>query len=286
MTSPVLVTGATGLLGRELIRALSLRQEPWQVHTAGRPDLSGPDEARALVERVQPAAVVHLAGGTSPSRHVLYEDNVLTTVNLLHAVSRLQPPAYCLVFGSAAEYGDTPASPIDEDAPLKPVSEYGRAKVAQTTLAEGIARKHGIPLTVLRPFNLVSPLLPVSTALGNMRRQLLSGEGDERTVTCGRLDLLRDYVPLAAVVDVTLHLLANPAPGQVLNVCSGVGISLGSILEAMAERLGVTLRIEQSPDLLAIPAAPRAVGNPERLFQATGIRVAASAEGMAEILVG
>jgi nucleoside-diphosphate-sugar epimerase len=295
MTSPLLVTGATGLIGRELLRALSLRGEPWQVHTASRSeaagpghhrcDLSRPEECAALIDEVRPAAVVHLAGGTAPSRHALYESNVLSTVNLMNAVARLQRPAYCIVLGSAAEYGDTPQSPTSEEAPLKPVSEYGRAKVAQTTLAESIGRARGIPLTVLRPFNIVSPLLPPSTALGNMRRQLLDGD-DERTVTCGRLDLVRDYVPLTAVTEVTLQLLTKPAPGQVLNVCSGVGIALDSILVAMADRLGITLRIVQSPELLGIPAAPRVVGDPARLARETGIRIAATAESLAEILVG
>ncbi len=287
MASPLLVTGATGLIGRELMQALSSHPGSWQVHTAGRPDLSGPDEALALVERVQPAAVVHLAGGTSPDRHELYENNVLSTVNLMNAVGRQPRPACCIVFGSAAEYGDTPESPIGEDAPLRPVSEYGRAKVAETTLAESLSRARGIPLTVLRPFNVVSPRLPASTALGNMRRQLLDSDGEtERTVTCGRLDLVRDYVPVAAVVAVTLHLLAAPLPGRILNVCSGVGISLGSILDAMAGRLGVSLRIEQSPELLGIPAAPRVLGDPGRLFQATGLRVEVTAESLAGILVG
>ncbi|MEA2604697.1 MAG: GDP-4-dehydro-6-deoxy-D-mannose reductase [Acidobacteriota bacterium] len=292
MISPVLITGATGLIGQELMR--SLRSLP-QVHTASRSasslpghhpcDLSRLEESFALVERVRPAAVVHLAGGTSPSRHELYEKNVLSTVNLMNAVSRLPHPAYCIVAGSAAEYGDTSRPLIDEAAPLSPVSEYGRAKVAQTTLAESIARARGIPLTILRPFNVVSPWLPPSTALGNMRRQLLGSEGPERTVTCGRLDLVRDWVPLPALVEVILALLARPAPDQVLNVCSGVGIPLGSILEAMAERLGVTLRIVQTPELLAIPAAPRAVGDPTRLAQLTGIRIAATARGLAEILL-
>jgi nucleoside-diphosphate-sugar epimerase len=296
MTSPLLVTGATGLIGRELIRALSLHPGPWQVHTASRSDsslpghhrcdLSRPEEILALVDEVRPAAVVHLAGGTSPSRHELYESNVLSTVNLMNAVGRLPRPAYCIVFGSAAEYGDTTQSPIGEEAPLNPVSEYGRAKVAQTTLAESIGRARGIPLTVLRPFNVVSPLLPSSTALGNMRRQLLGAGGAERTVACGRLDLVRDYVPLAAVAEVTLHLLEQLAPGQVLNVCSGVGITLDSILAAMAGRLGVALRIVQTPELLGLPAAPRVVGDPARLFQATGIRIAATAESLAAILVG
>jgi GDP-4-dehydro-6-deoxy-D-mannose reductase len=284
MADSLLVTGATGLIGQELVRSLS--QKSWQIHTASRSDLSRPEETLALIERVQPAVVVHLAGGTSASRRELYENNVLTTVNLMNAVARLERPAYCIVFGSAAEYGDTTQSPIGEDAPLQPVSEYGRAKVAQTTLAESLARARGIPLTILRPFNIVSPRLPSSTALGNMRRQLLSAGGPERTVTCGRLDLVRDYVPLPALIDVILHLLSTPAPGQVLNVCSGVGISLQSILDAMAKRLGVALRIEQTPELLGIPAAPRVIGDPTRLAEVTGIRIAASAEGMAEILAG
>ena len=292
MTDPILVTGATGLIGRELTR--SLLPFP-QVHTASRSasslpghhvcDLSRPEESFALVDRVRPAAVVHLAGGTSPSRHELYEKNVLSTVNLMNAVARLPRPAYCIIAGSAAEYGDTSRSPIDEAAPLSPVSEYGRAKVAQTTLAECIGRARGIPLTILRPFNVVSPLLPPSTALGNMRRQLLGSEGPERTVACGRLDLVRDYVPLSALVGVILHLLARPAPGLVLNVCSGAGISVGSILQAMGERLGAVLRIVQQPELLAIPAAPRVVGDPSRLAQVTGIRIAATAEGLAELLL-
>ena len=284
MPKSLLVTGATGLIGQELMRALP--QESWQIHTASRPDLSGPEESFALIERVRPAAVVHLAGGTSPSRHELYKNNVLPTVNLMNAVARQPRQAYCIVFGSAAEYGDTSQSPIGEDAPLIPVSEYGRAKLAQTTLAESLARTHGIPLTILRPFNIVSPRLPSSTALGNMRRQLLSTGGPEGTVTCGRLDLVRDYVPLPALIEVTLHLLSNPVPGQILNVCSGVGISLQSILDAMAGRLGVVLRIEQTPELLNISAAPRVIGDPTRLAEATGIRIAASAEGLAEILVG
>jgi GDP-4-dehydro-6-deoxy-D-mannose reductase len=294
MTSTLLVTGATGLIGRELMGSLS--QGLWEVHTASRSesnfsdhhrcDLSRPEEAFALVDEVRPAAVVHLAGGTSPSRHALYESNVLATVNLMNAVAGLPSPAYCIVAGSAAEYGDASEAPIGEASPLRPVYEYGRAKVAQTTLAESIARSRGIPLTILRPFNIVSPGLPTSTALGNMRRQLLGSEGPERTVTCGRLDLVRDWVPLSAVVESILRLLARPAPDQAINVCSGVGIPVGSILDAMAKRLGVTLRVVQTPELLAIPAAPRVVGDPSRLAEVTGLRIAVTAEDLAEILLG
>lgn len=300
MTGPILVTGAGGLLGEELLRRLEPGSS--RVVTAGRSapsygeqgeqgdhhrcDLSVPEEAAALIEAVRPATIVHLAGGTSPDRHEVYRKNVLPTVYLLSAATRLGSPPYCIVMGSAAEYGEAAEEVSAESSPLRPLSDYGRAKLAQTTLAESICASAGLPLTVLRPFNVVSPRLPPSTALGNLRRQLLQGRGEERVVECGRLDVVRDFVPLASVAESILRLVERPAPGPAIDVCSGIGIELGSILQAMAERLGVAVRIVQKPELLAIPAAARVVGDPSRLVRTTGVRIAVTAAGMAEILLG
>lgn len=278
MTGPVLVTGAGGLIGEELLRRLG----PAAV-AAGRSrerDLSVPGEAAALIDSVRPATIVHLAGGTSPDRHEVYRKNVLPTVHLLEAAARLKRHPYCIVIGSAAEYGEGSGESITEASPLRPVSDYGRAKLAQTTLAESICRSAGLPLTILRPFNVVSPRLPPSTALGNMREQLLRGN----VVECGRLDVIRDFVPLPAVAETIERLIESPAPGTI-NVCSGTGIELGSILKAMAGRLGRGLKIVQKPELLAIPAAPRVVGDPARLAEVTGMRIEVTAASIAEILI-
>ena len=278
MTEPVLVTGASGLIGEELLRRLGPGAVASERSNAS--DLSAPGKAAALIASVRPGTLVHLAGGTSPDRHEVYRKNVLPTVHLLEAAARLEKLPYCIVIGSAAEYGEASDRPISESSPLRPVSDYGRAKLAQTTLAESICKAAGLPLTILRPFNLVSPRLPVTTALGNMREQLLRGE----LVECGRLDVIRDFVPLSAVAETIERLITRPATG-VINVCSGTGIELGSILQAMAERLGRGLKIVQRPDLLAIPAAPRVVGDPARLAEATGIRIEVTAASIAEILL-
>lgn len=285
MTGPILVTGAGGLIGQELLLRLGSSSPGVVTTDHHRCDLSISREAAALIEEVRPGTVVHLAGGTSSDRHEVYRKNVLTTVHLLEAAARLAEPPYCMVMGSAAEYGEASGEPITESSPLRPVSDYGRAKLAQTTLAESICKSAGLPLTILRPFNLVSPRLPASTALGNMRKQLLRGEGRERVVECGRLDVIRDFVPVSAVAETIQRLTESPAPGQAINLCSGTGIELGAILQAMAEKLEVTLRIVQKPELLAIPAASRVVGDPTRLAHVTGIRIPATAEGMAEILL-
>ncbi|HEV2852090.1 MAG TPA: NAD-dependent epimerase/dehydratase family protein [Thermoanaerobaculia bacterium] len=286
MSGPVLVTGAGGLIGTELLPLLEGGSA--RVMTSGdrhRCDLSVPGEAAALIEAVRPGTIVHLAGGTSPDRREVYRKNVLTTVRLLDAAARLPEPPYCIVLGSAAEYGDASGDLVTESSPPRPVTEYGRAKLAQTTLAESICDSAGLPLTVLRPFNLVSSRLPPSSALGNLREQLLRGRGRERTVECGRLDVVRDFVPVSAVAEAIRRLVASPVPGQILNVCSGVGIELGAVLRALAERLGVAVRTIQKPELLAIPAAPRVVGDPSRLLRWTGMRIEATAEGLARLLL-
>ena len=305
MIRRLLVTGAGGLVGRELLPALG--SGPDEVFALGRSpadlpayrvcDLGDPEATRRVVAEIRPDAVIHLAGGTAASRHALYRDNVLSTVHLLEAAAGLAAAPYCIVLGSAAEYGNIAAELIDETSPLEPCTAYGRAKAAQTTLAESICRQHGIPLTVLRPFNLVSPHLPLEPALGSLRRQLLAsgvaeekapGEGSERKVRrvrCGRLDVIRDFVPVAFVVAAMQRLLAAPAPGLTINVCSGVGIELGELLTAMARRLGVELAVEIDPVLAALPAAPRAVGDPARLRQRLGLAIAPTPEALAELLL-
>jgi nucleoside-diphosphate-sugar epimerase len=292
MNEPILVTGSSGLIGRELLPVLTSMSN--YVVTAGRSrpdsakhrccDLANAGEAAALIDAVRPGMIIHLAGGTGRTRQDLYRKNVLTTVHLLDAASRLEDSPYCIVIGSAAEYGNA-NGPIAESSPLRPVSEYGWVKLAQTTLADVIAQSAGLPLTILRPFNLVSPHLPQSSALGNMRQQLLNGSGSERTVECGRLDVIRDWVPVSAVAETIGRLITSPAPGETINVCSGHGLELGAILRVMAERLGVALRIIQRPTLLAIPAAPRVVGDPTSLGRLTGMRIEVTAESVAALVL-
>ena len=227
-------------------------------------DLSRPQDALQLVAETRPSVVLHLAGGPRPDLVELYARNVLTGVHVLEAVAASTPEADVVLVGSAAEYGAGQGLPLAEDAPLQPLSEYGRAKVAQTRLGQALAQLAGLRLTLLRPFNVVGADLPVSSALGNIRRQLLTGTGSTRTVMCGRTDVRRDFVTVRDVARVMIAMALDP-PGGVVNVCSGQASSVEDVLRAMCRQLGVDARVELDPELVALPAGDVVVGNSDRL---------------------
>jgi GDP-4-dehydro-6-deoxy-D-mannose reductase len=287
----VLVTGATGLLGRALLDRLhALGVDATGTSRAAgsaaavRADLLDPDQVGSVLEQVAPAVVVHLVGSATGDARKLHLANVVTTRHLLEAIGRMSSPPAVLAAGSAAEYGDPVTDRVAEEHPLRPVTEYGRAKVEQSRLVLEHAARAGIRACVLRPFNIVSPDLPATLALGNMRTQLLAGTGGERHVRCGRLDVVRDYVPLDFVTDAFVRLLDLEEWPSALNVCSGVGIELRALLDAMASELGVDLVVDIDPRLAAMPAAPRFVGDPGRL-RSLGLDSRADVAELAALMV-
>ena len=287
-----MVTGAAGMIGSALLETLDATDvEVWTTARQSLPrsqhivaDLEDPESAAGLAE-LEPQIVIHLAGSVGPGFDTLFTSNVLGTVSLLES---LPGETRVVVAGSAAEYGIGDGNPLRESDPLHPVRPYGWAKVVQTTLARAIAARRFLRLTIVRPFNIVGPKLPTSTALGNIAHQL-----EERvdtaapTVTAGRLDVIRDYVPLGFVASAFQRVALDPESPPIVNICSGIGIALGDVLLAMGEALNVTITEEIDPALAAIPAGPAVIGDPsvlrdrfELTVEMTPQMVAATALGL------
>jgi GDP-4-dehydro-6-deoxy-D-mannose reductase len=278
----ILVTGSGGLFGRALTRRLL---DERRAYSAAEGDLRDRAVAITAVEACRPEVVVHLAGGRGKDRMDLYERNVLTTISIIEAAALSQRIPAVIVMGSAAEYGAGGNRPFSEDDPLRPLSDYGIAKAAQTTLAQAMGKRLEVPVTVLRPFNPVSPELGRETALGNAKAQLLEGSGPMRQLVMGRLDVVRDFVPIDVIVNAIVRVFDHPLPGEVVNVCSGSGIKLGDIVNAMARRLGVSAVTEVDEKLAHLPAPDTVIGDPTHMKTLLDLETNPTPETLAEVML-
>lgn len=167
---PVLVTGASGFIGRRLVQRLieggcrvsclvrsNSRVDEWRL--AGVPLLTGDVTERGSVERAliesQAATVFHLAGLVRAPRWGTGHNDFVTvnaggTENIAAAcAARLVPPVL-VVASSLAAAGPSHADQarVERDAPT-PISEYGRGKFAGEEAAAKYAST--VPITIVRP---------------------------------------------------------------------------------------------------------------------------------------
>lgn len=165
----VLVTGASGFIGREVVAGL-LREGhavralvrsstdvgalPWVAEVElQRGDVRSAESLRRAVTGVD--AVVHLAGSPSADPDTAFAAFVVGTERLIAAMA--QAGVRRLVLASSFAVYDVHAlrGAVDEHAPLErdPYSRdgYAVAKLWQERVARDGAAEHGLELTVLRP---------------------------------------------------------------------------------------------------------------------------------------
>jgi nucleoside-diphosphate-sugar epimerase len=157
-----LVTGATGFVGSHLVEELqrqgasvtALVRSPGKASALGWRDVSlAPgdlEDSAALAKAAQNQDVVfHLAGLVAAANQEEFDRaNSLGTANLIRAVHQsAQRPRLIFVSSFAAGGPTVPGAPLTGTEPPKPVTQYGRSKLA----AETMVRESGLPWTILRP---------------------------------------------------------------------------------------------------------------------------------------
>lgn len=267
----VWITGFGGFTGHYLADALTAAG----FEAVGAPelaefDLRNPASIERELARVQPDYVIHLAAVTYVAHGRaadFYEVNTVGTVNLLESLARLpRLPRKVIVASSANVYGNARVEPITEDTPPAPVNHYACSKLAMEAMARTFFDQ--LPLLIARPFNYTGVGQPAHFLVPKLVRHYA-----ERlpSIKLGNLDVARDFSDVRALAAAYCRLLVAPLVGTEVNICSGIGWSLQSILDHLATLTGHAPRIEVDPALVRASEVKRLVGGNDRLVRAVGV---------------
>jgi len=262
--APILVTGATGFIGRRLVA--SLREHDFEVRALVLPSESPPGEWDSSV------CIVH--GDISDRQAVTYAiDGVAGIVHLAAVVGDWGPEALFqrvtvdgtqFVFKAALKrnipvvlassivvYGDRLGRQVcDENTPHgRPFGPYGRAKQAQETIARNLVEKEGADIRVVRPGNVYGP--GSGPWVQEAAKILLSGspalvDGGLQNAGLAYVDNVADVLFRALVVDA--------ARGQVFNACDGDPVTWAGYFSDLAELVGANAP-KSVPGMIAWPLA-------------------------------
>jgi len=239
MSRRVLITGATGALGRVLMDRLLASPGDFIVLAPGRGqhndslDLRDSDQIARVIKCTRPDLIMHLAATFSNDFDEAYAVNVNATRHMLKAAEDLGLSARVVLIGSAAEYGlvSVEENPIVEDRVLRPVSIYGMTKAWQTELAY-VHASRGVNVVVARVFNLIGPGLSERLFIGRLHKQIDELlRGGRVRIEVGPLSAVRDYISMDDAITQLLAIAAYGEAGEVYHVASGQPVTMRELLD-------------------------------------------------------
>ena len=257
-----LVTGGAGFIGSHLAEELLRRGHRVRVAdslvTGRRANLDVIKSAEFLEGDLADAAfaekacagmdyVLHQAAIPSVPRSVddpitSNRANITATLNVL--VGARKAGVKRLVYaGSSSAYGDTPTLPKHEEMPASPKSPYALQKYVGEQYCKLFTELYGFETVTTRYFNVFGPRQdPGSAYSGVISLFAAALPAGKQPAIYGDGEQTRDFTFVANVVDGVLRACEAPkAAGQVINVATGMRISLNDLLKTMNRLVGTNL---------------------------------------------
>jgi dTDP-glucose 4,6-dehydratase len=302
MAKRVLVTGGAGFIPSNFIRHL-LAKTPYEVVSldaltyAGNPEnladvmaherlsfVHGDIRDERLVREVvaevdvivNAAAESHVEKSIAEGGSEFVTTNVEGTQILLDAI-RATPVERFILISSSEVFGTAERDPMDEGHPLNPRSPYAGTKAGADRLAYSYWATYGLPIVIVRPFNNYGPRQHPEKVIPRFITQALC---DEPVTIHGDGRASRDWLYVdddAEAIEAIIEAPIDRVSGEVLNVATGLDISVLDIAELVLSLLGkpssLRVHVEERPGQVR-----RHIGSTDKIAQLCGWRARTSFE--------
>ncbi len=243
--SRLLLTGASGFIGRPLHRAL--QAEGHEVVALGREH--GDISAAATLDPFEGFdQIIHLAASTFvpdswKKPDAFFEANALGTMRVLEACRR---QGASLVYISAYLYGIPDQTPTPESEEPKPNNPYAFSKYIAEQACAFYARYLQVPSVVVRPFNVYGPGQPPHFLIPKIIDSVLEG----REISVLDLHPRRDYVYIEDLVRFIAQVAGKKLEDTLaVNIGSGISYSVAEVIEAVQRIAGTQLPVRSSGEV-------------------------------------
>jgi UDP-glucose 4-epimerase len=248
MSNNILVLGASGFVGRHLVRALAEQGErviavtrhPFDFgvstfeHVVA--ELRQPEDFAPLVARSR--VVVHLATSSTPGSSAgqpitELTDNIYPTLSLLQAMQARSQTNLLYVSSGGSLYASGSENGVSETDAVNPRSYHGAGKIAAEYFIRAWSSQYGGAATVLRPSNLYGPGQPEKEGFGIIPATLGKALRSETLSIWGDGTAVRDYLYIDDFIALCMKTLSLTMPGgvRVFNASSGAGVSLNELFD-------------------------------------------------------
>jgi nucleoside-diphosphate-sugar epimerase len=250
----IAVTGASGFIGRHVVAELERRSlSPTLIvrpqttipaalarHPVVRLDIADPP-VNAFDDVGRPEILIHLAWGGLPNyRSPNHVENELPIQykfleNLIESGLK-----NCLVTGTCLEYGDQTGR-LCEDVEARPIVPYGIAKDTLRRQLAALHEKISFNLTWARLFYSFGD----GQSPGSLWPQLRAAvEQGQRQFAMSGGEQLRDYLPVSTVAHDLVSLALTTRDNGIVNVCSGIPISVRQLVETWIDKNGWSIALD------------------------------------------